>query len=139
MTTDPPAQTHSNTSVEAGRALSRRRLLGQERWVYEALRLAHPTGKADWELWEIAQTFSMFDKLSSLHRARIGLVWQSRVHGATPWHPVEDSGRSNHDPRSTRRTTIWQLKDRYSQMPYDVWAKTFRSLAKGRTDLSDLI
>ena len=136
---DPPAQTHSDTSVAASRALSRRRMLGQEKWVYETLRLAHPIGKADWELWELAEPLSMFDKLSSLHRARIGLVWRSRVLGATPWHPVEDSGRRNHDPQSTRQTVIWRLKSRYLHMAYDHWLQNFRNLAKGVIDLTDLI
>lgn len=129
-TTDPPSQTHSDTSINASRAMSRRRVLGQERWVYETLR-REPPGKADWELWDMAQLIGLFDKLSSLRRARIGLLWPSRVMGATPWHPVEDSGRRNTDPSSNKKTIIWRIKSRYLNMPYAQWAQSYRNLAKG--------
>ena len=85
---------------------------------------------ADWELWDKAPG-TRFDKLSSLHRARIGLLWRSRVLGATPWHPVEDSGRRNRDPVSGRQTVVWRIKDRYILTHYDDWARVYRNLAKG--------
>ena len=139
MTNDPPSQTHSETSVESGRGLARKRLLGQERFVYETLKQER-SGKSDWQLWEIVKYnifyTRVFDQISSLRRARIGLVWQSRTLGATPWHPVEDSGRSNKDPRSNKRTVIWQLKDRYRDMTYEDWTRDFRGLAKGYEDES---
>ena len=90
-------------------------------------------GWADWQLWRRVQAYhpTLFDKLSSLHRARIGLLWRSRAIGATPWHPVEDSGRRNRDPVSGKQTVIWRLKDRYHGMTYDEWARDYRALAKG--------
>jgi hypothetical protein len=104
-------------------------VLKQEKWVYETLRRG---GAADWQLWEKVQSGTLFDKLSSLRRARIGLMWRSRVLGATPWHPVEDSGQRNKDPNSNKRTVIWQLKQKYHAMPYEAWAHRYRALARGQ-------
>lgn len=109
--------------------MSRKRVLKQEKWVYETLRRG---GKADWQLWETAQIGKLFDKISSLRRARIGLMWRSRAIGATPWHPVEDSKQKNRDPNSNKRTVIWQLKPKYRAMPYEDWAHSYRALARGR-------
>lgn len=133
MTTDPPSQTHSDTSVESSRSLSRKRVLSQERWVYEALRRVHP-GMADWELWDRAKYLSFFDQKSSCRRARVGLYWRNRVFGATPWHPVEDSGLRTRDPDTNKRTVIWRIKERYRRTAYDEWASTYRALAKGRIE-----
>ena len=82
-------------------------------------------------MWDQVQLMSIFDKLSSLHRARIGLLWRSRALGATPWHPVEDSGRRKVDPTSNRQTVIWRIKPRYQNLTYDDWARVYRDLAKG--------
>ena len=133
---DPPSQTHSQTSVWSGRSLSRTRVLRQEKWVYEALRRG---GASDWQLWEMVQYGKLFDKLSSLRRARIGLMWRSRALGATPWHPVEDSGQRNKDPNSNKRTVIWQLKQKYRAMPYEGWAHRYRALARGQLRRTELI
>ena len=127
--TFPPSQSHSATSVASARALSPTRVKSQEKWVYETLR-RHPSGLADWQLWGRAPG-TLFDKLSSMHRARIGLVWRSRVLGATPWHPVEDSGRRCVDPTSNKQTVVWRLKDKFLGVPYDDWARVYRDLAKG--------
>jgi hypothetical protein len=130
---DVPSQSHSATSVESAKSMSRRRVLGQEQWVYETLRKS--AGKADWQLWNMAQHLpGLFDKLSSMHRARIGLVWPSRVLGATPWHPVEDSGRRIVCPDSGKQTVVWRIKARYRTMPYDEWAHAYRNLARGKID-----
>jgi hypothetical protein len=125
---DPPAQTHSATSIASSRAMSQSRVQSQERWVYETLRRS-ATGLSDWQLWEKAPI--IFDKLSSLHRARIGLLWRSRAIGATPWHPVEDSGFRNRDPDSGKQTVVWRIKPRYYAMTYNEWALDYRALAKG--------
>jgi hypothetical protein len=130
--TDPPSQTHSDTSVGSARSLSRKRVLSQERWVYETLQRL---GKADWELWEMVKLIGIFDKISSLRRARIGLLWPNRRLGATPWHPVEDSGKRNKDPFSNKSTVIWKIKDRYKDMSYEQWAREYRNLAKGLVDV----
>lgn len=128
---DPPSQSHSDTSVGSARELSRKRLLAQERWVYEALQRAN---KADWELFEMVRHLGIFDQISSLRRARIGLLWRSRALGATPWHPVEDSGQRNKSLYFNRPTVIWRLKERYRDTSYDKWVKEFRNLAKGKLE-----
>lgn len=125
---DPPSQSHSDTSVNAALSLPRRRVIAQERWVY--ITLQHGA-KADWQSWELAPP-AVFDKLSSLRRARIGLYWRSRKLGATPWHPVEDSGRRITCPDSGKPTVIWQLKQRYRGMSYEDWSTQYRNLARGR-------
>ena len=90
---------------------------------------------SDWELWDKARFIgSIFDQKSSCRRARIGLYWRNKHEHArhgSPWHPVEDSGRKNKDPGSNKATVIWQIKDRYKDMPYDDWAHDYRNLAKG--------
>ena len=134
MSTDPPSQGHSETSVESSRSLSRKRLLSQERWTYEALQKG---GRSDWQLWDMVKNTLIFDQKSSLRRARVGLMWRNRTLGATPWHPVEDSGKTNKDPFSNKRTVIWQIKDQYKEMPYDEWFNDYRRLAKGNVDEFD--
>lgn len=132
---DPPSQDHSDTSVAAGESISKYRLRGQEKWIYEKLKqaeVADPPGMSDWQLWEATALFpGLFDKLSSEHRARIGLVWVNRKIGATIWHPVAKSGAENKDPQSGKSTTIWRLKEAYRDMSYDDWALNFRNLARG--------
>jgi hypothetical protein len=115
--------------MEAARSIDPKRVRGQERWVYETLRLGRPY--ADWELWEMAPRH-LFDKLSSLHRTRIGLMWRSRSQGITPWHPVEDSLGRVICPDSGKRTVLWQTKEKYLELPYDIWAANYRALAKGK-------
>jgi hypothetical protein len=129
--TYPPSQSHSETSVESSRTLSRKRLVSQERRVYECLRIG---GRADWELWELVRNGGLFDKISSMRRARIGLLWRSRKLKATPWHPIEDSGQRNRDPMSNKRTVIWQFKNGYKDIPYEEWAREYRRLARGVTE-----
>lgn len=126
----PPSQSHSVTSVASARSLSKARVHSQERWVYETVRRNHP-GLSDWQLWDRVQAFvGLFDKETSLHRARIGLRWRSRVLGETPWHPLEDSGRENINPSSGKKTTIWRIKTRYLTLTYDEWARVYRALAR---------
>ena len=135
---DPPAQTHSDTSVEAAEKVSKRRLLGQERWVYETLR-RRPM--ADWQLWDLAEKLpALFEQATSLHRARIRLKWVNRKTGATPWHPVEDSG-TRIKGKYTRPTAVWRIKEAYADMPYEEWAKNFRAMAGGKVDpaMSELL
>lgn len=110
--------------------MSKARVHSQERWVYETLRRNHP-GLSDWQLWDKACGFvGLFDKETSLHRARIGLRWRSRVLKETSWHPVTDSGRKNVNPASGKKTAIWRVKDRYLKMTYDEWARVYRALAR---------
>lgn len=135
---EPPSQSHSDTSIAAAAALPRHRAQGQERWVYERLRRV-PSGLADWQLWDLVQPFGIFDQKSSLHRARVGLVWVSRKVGATPWHPVMDSGRRITDPVTARKTTVWQLKAKYLPMPYPQWAQFYRRLARGEISPDDIV
>lgn len=132
---DPPAQTHSVTSVEAALSIPRFRVLGQERWVYETLRTQQPY--ADWQLWDMAPR-TLFEQATSLHRTRIGLYWRSRKEGITPWHPVEDSGRKLRNPFTGRRCVIWQIKDPYLDMPYDIWRDNYRALARGTHDAATI-
>jgi hypothetical protein len=133
MIEEPPSQSHSDTSISSAQSLPRWRVRSQEKWVYETLRLSRH-GLADWQSWVKCQPFGLFDKLSSLRRARIGLVWVSRKIGATPWHPVEDSGQRIVDPNSGKPTTVWRLKSRYWQVPYDNWSAAYRNLARGRVE-----
>lgn len=120
---DLPAQTHSDTSMMSARMVSRLRSNAQERWVYEALR-AEP--KADFEMWALVQGYTLFDKLSSLHRARLGLIWLSRARGATPYHPVEKSGQRHFDHSSNRMCMVWQLKPWARVLTYELWAENFK-------------
>lgn len=140
MTDDPPSQTHSDTSVESARALKRERIFNQERIVYETLR---QDGLSDWQLWRIIRSHLLlrdkFDQISSMRRARIGLLWRSRKLGATPWHPVEDSGRRNVDPQSNKRTVIWKLKKEYIKMTYVDWRRDYRNLARAINEPDDLV
>ena len=138
MSRDPPAQTHSDTSLAAAGKVKKYRLLGQERWVYETLR-RRPM--ADWQLWELAKNFpELFEQVTSLHRARIGLRWVNEQTGETPWHPVTDSGRRIMG-KYRCATTVWHVKKAYVDMPYDEWAQNFRALAKGKVDptMSELL
>lgn len=124
----PPHQTHSATSVAGAARLSPARANAQERWVYEALR-SKP--RADWELWRMASFRpDLFDQISSMRRARIGLVWVNRVKGPTPYHPVEDSGSWNVNPESNVESTIWQIKPIYLNLTYDYWMQSYKKLIK---------
>lgn len=129
----PPAQSHSDTSVEAARALRAARLRSQERRLYDWLQ-QYRSGLADWQLWNLARITTMFDQLSSCRRARVGLVWRSRREGATVHHPVEDSGRRIADPNSDKQTVVWQIKPRFRGMTYDQWYNNHRFLAHGETN-----
>ena len=132
MTTDPPSQSHSKTSVDSAKSMSRKRVLDQEKWIYEVLRRS-PRGMADWELWDKAKIIGIvFDQKSSVHRARIGLMWVNRGSGATPWHPVENSEMTNICPDSGKSTAIWRIKEQYRDMVYEEWSKAYRNLAKGK-------
>jgi hypothetical protein len=131
---EPPSQSHSETSVGSAGRVSRRRVREQERWVYETLRRYYPKGLADWELWALVQIErpGLFDQLSSVHRARVGLKWRSRKQGATVWHPVGDSDQKTVNPESGEPQTVRLFKERYLQVPYDEWVEKFRALAKGK-------
>jgi hypothetical protein len=74
----------------------------------------------------------LFDQLSSVHRARVGLKWRSRKQGATVWHPVGDSDQKTVNPESGEPQTVRLFKERYLQVPYDEWVEKFRALAKGK-------
>jgi hypothetical protein len=132
---DVPSQSHSSTSVEAAEHLDPRRARSQEQWVYETLRCG---GKSDWELWDLIVEQDLtphpFDQLSSMHRARVGLVWVSRSIEATIWHPVEDSGLRNVNPVSGKETKIWHFKERYREMSYAEWVRDYRTLARGKIE-----
>lgn len=125
----PPFQTHSSTSLGGAGRPGKLKLIAQEKWVYETLQR---TSLADYQLWEFARHFPFFDQLSSLRRARIGLLWVSRSVGATPYHPVEDSSRTVINPESDVPCVIWQIKPIYRGMPYDRWLETYKPLARQR-------
>jgi hypothetical protein len=132
---DVPSQSHSSTSVNSAKSVNERRARAQERWIYESLRRS---SKADWELWnEVEENdleFFSRNKHTSGCRARIGLRWVNRVTGETPWHPVEDSGRKIVNPETGEKCQVWQIKEKYRDMPYDKWSKEFRQLARGKIE-----
>jgi hypothetical protein len=125
-----PFQSHSKGSRAGARRPRPLRVLAQERWVYETLRPVY--GMTDWQLWKIAKPIGLFDKLSSMHRARIGLVWVSRSVGATPYHPIENSGAEIIDPESGVPCTVWRIKPLYRAMPYEQWLERYKRLAHER-------
>lgn len=122
-----PHQSHSSTSRAGARRVSHVRATAQEKWVYETLQRG---ALADWQAWELASSGSLFDQLSSMRRARIGLVWVSRRIGATPYHPVYDTGLTISDPISNVEAAIWAIKDTYRTMPYETWVQRYKRLAK---------
>jgi hypothetical protein len=128
MSTDftPPAQRHRQTSIDAAGTIPPRRVREQERWVYNALRA---TPMADWELWANRPPH-LFDKLSSLHRARIGLLWRSRAAGASPYHPVEATDARRTSPESGKQCVVWQLKLFFRALSYEEWEHKYRKLAR---------
>ena len=126
--TELPFQTHSRTSRAGARKPKRARIVAQEGWVYETIR-ASDTGLTDWQLWKLAEPTGLFDKLSSLHRARIGLVWVSRSRGATPYHPIANSGTERVDPESGVTCAVWSTKPLYRKMAYPRWVELYKALA----------
>jgi hypothetical protein len=125
---DLPFQSHSRTSRGGARRPTRARVTAQERWVYETLQR---TSLADWQLWQRAPS-SLFDKITSLQRARVGLVWVNKYIGPTPYHPIEDSGRVIVNPQTTVECTIWWMKPLYRAMPYEDWVERYKTLAHER-------
>jgi hypothetical protein len=128
---DLPFQRHSKTSRGGARRPSRARVTAQEQWVYETLQ---QISLADFQTWERVQRErpQLFDKLSSVQRARVGLVWVNRQRGVTPYHPVEDSGQVILNPRTGVECAIWQMKLMYRTMPYETWVERYKALAHER-------
>lgn len=129
---DLPFQRHSRTSRGGSTRPSRERIGQQEKWMYDTLQRAtlDGVGLADWQGWDIARLGSLFDQKSSYHRARIGLVWRNKWAGATPYHPIKDSGLVIRDPVSNVECTIWCMKEMYLRMPYETWAERYKPLAR---------
>lgn len=123
-----PFQTHSRTSRAGARRVPPPRATNQERWVYETLQ---QSPLADWQLWRLAEErVDLFDQISSMRRARVGLVWVNRKTGPTAYHPVEDSGVANINPDSGVESAIWQIKPFYRGMPYEKWVESYKALAR---------
>jgi hypothetical protein len=125
-----PFQSHSKPSRSGAKRPRAKRVLAQEKWTYETLQSV--SGLSDWQLWKLAEPTGLFDKLSSMRRARIGLVWVSRSIGATPYHPVEDSGLEITDPASGVACAIWQMKQLYRSVSYEQWLERYKTLAHER-------
>jgi hypothetical protein len=89
-------------------------------------------GLADWQLWRVAEPTGIFDQLSSMRRARVGLVWVSRSIGATPYHPVEESGAEIADPETGVLCAIWWFKPYFRKVPYETWIEKYKPLAHER-------
>lgn len=129
---DLPAQTHSKSSRDGAKHPSKVRVTAQEKWVYETLQQhTEPgLGLSDWQLWRLAKPTLLFDQLSSMRRARIGLVWRSRKIGATPYHPVEDSDLKNYNRETDVLCAIWRMKQAFLEMPYERWVEQYKALAR---------
>jgi hypothetical protein len=56
----------------------------------------------------------------------------SRSVGATPYHPVENSGGVITDPASGVPCTIWRIKPLYRGMSYEQWLERYKLLAHER-------
>ena len=126
-----PFQSHSKTSQGGAGRPPKARIQAQEKWVYEHLQTYTPRGLADWQLWRFARRHpQLFEQLSSMRRARIGLVWVNRKIGTTPYHPVEDSGEEILDPQSGVLCAIWRIKPLYRGLPYEKWVETYKALAR---------
>jgi hypothetical protein len=126
-----PFQSHSRSSRRGARKPRAPRVMAQEKWVYETVQSREP-GYADFQLWSLIEHSALFDKLSSLHRARIGLVWVNRKIGATPYHPIEDSGAEVLNPETGVLCAVWRMKPLYRKMPYEQWVATYKELAHER-------
>lgn len=133
MSDDLPFQTHSDSSHAGARRPSSPRATAQEKWVYETLQQYTPTkhfGLADFQMWRLVEGSELFEQLSSVRRARIGLLWVSRSIGATPYHPVEDSGKRVIDRTTDVACVVWHIKPLYRGMPYETWVARYKALAR---------
>jgi hypothetical protein len=105
--------------------------MAQEKWVYETVQSREP-GYADFQLWSLIEHATLFDKLSSVRRARVGLVWVNRQRGATPYHPIEKSGDEVLNPKTGVLCTMWRMKVLYRTMPYEQWVAECKERAHER-------
>jgi hypothetical protein len=126
-----PFQRHSRSSRRGAKRPRAPRVTAQERWVYETMQ-SRESGYADFQLWSLIEHATLFDKLSSLRRARIGLLWVNGQRGPTPYHPIEDSGDEVLNSETGVLCTVWRMKPLYRKMPYEQWVATYKALAHER-------